>query len=123
MSDAELAHYLDTSRLAKARLESRLTAVEELAVYRLKNGAVIENYATETTLTNSRWKPGLEAATLSAMTGKDLTKPGFVTPAEAKRRGVPDAVVAALTERVPTGTKLVRITAAKRAERLLKKSS
>lgn len=120
MPDDVLSHELDTLRTAQAILSARLDAVEELAIHRLKNGAVMPNYAIEHQYANTRWKGGLDAQLLSLATGKDLTKPGLVTPAEAKRRGVPETVVGLLTERPVTGTKLVRITADDRAKRLLK---
>lgn len=121
MSGEALSHYLDTIATAEAQLTNRLTALKELATYRLKQGAVIPNYATETRYAHTRWKTGLTAEFLSMASGTDLAKPGLVTPAEAKRRGMSETVIASLTERPQTGVKLVRVTAAERAKRLLKK--
>jgi hypothetical protein len=117
----ELAFNLDTLHRAQSMLKSAVDAYEELAKHRIKQGQIVENYGVESGIGNSRWKEGIDAATLRILTGKELSSPKLVTPAEAKRLGVPDAVVKSLTERPPTGPKLVRANANKRAERLLKK--
>jgi hypothetical protein len=59
----------------------------------------------------------LTGEALSAATGVDLRKDGVVTPAEAKRRGVTEATVTALTERPVIGAKLERIDADREARR------
>lgn len=112
---------LDTLRTAQATLAARLDALEELAAYRIKGGAVIDGYGAETQYANTRWKAGLSAEALTLASGVDCVKPGTITPAEAKRRGMPEAVVKVLTERPITGVKLVRASADKRAKRLLQK--
>lgn len=117
-----LAFELDTLRNAKKMLEAQVDALEELAVYRLKCGQVIDNYALEHSYANRRWKSGIDYALLGITTGVDCsTKPGTITPAEAERRGISKAAIEALTERPQTGTKLARVSADKRAQRLLGK--
>jgi hypothetical protein len=120
-SNDMLSFELDTLRNAKAMLEARVKSLEELATYRLKNGQVILNYATEEQFANTAWKTGLTAAILKMMTGVDLAKDGTVTPAEAKRRGVPETVVKSLTTRPMIGVKLIRASAAVRGAKLLNK--
>jgi len=117
--DAAMTYELDTLRSAQAMLSARLTALEELATYRIKNGAVIDGYGVETQQANTRWKTGITAQALTLASGIDCVKPGFITPAEFKRRGGSDAVYKALTERPITGVKLVRASADERAKRLL----
>jgi hypothetical protein len=120
--DDALSYELDVKTTALATLTNQLEALREMASHRISTGRVIPNYGRDPQYANTRWKAGLDAATLSMATGKDLTKPaGFVTPAEAKRRGVPAAVVAAFTERPLIGAKLVRSSATTRANRLLGK--
>lgn len=115
-----LSFELDQLNRAKAAIDNRLEAYEELAQSRIKQGQIIDNYAVDTSYSNRRWKEGFDAATLLAITGKDLTTGKLCTPKEAERRDVDPAVISALTESVPIGTKLVRIDATKRAEKLLK---
>lgn len=117
-----LAFELDLLRTAKAVGDARLTALEEMAAYRLKGGAVIDGYAVETQYANTRFKPGISSTALSVVTGIDCTKPGMITPAEFKRRGGTQATYDALTERPITGVKLVRASADKRAQKLFNRS-
>jgi Protein of unknown function (DUF2800) len=114
-----LSYNLDLLRNAGAMIKNRLDALENLAMHRLKIGEVIDNYAVENQFANTRWKTGLEPSAVMMLTGKDLSKPGLVTPGEAKKRGVPELVIKSLTERPMTGIKLVRAEASKRAEKLL----
>jgi hypothetical protein len=121
VSNELLSYELTTIEYASGVLETRLKALRELALHRVKQGQVVPEYAAETQYANTRWKSGLTAPILSVMTGKDLSTNATVTPAEAKRRGVPEDVVKSLTERPQTGLKLVKVNAHKRAERLLGK--
>jgi hypothetical protein len=106
-----LAHELDTLRWAMTTIENRAAALEELMTYRIQSGQVIEGYALKTRYAQSKWNAGLTADVLSGITGIDLSKDALVTPAEAKRRGVPEHFVTALTSRPVIGTRLERINA------------
>jgi hypothetical protein len=121
LSNDVVAFELDTLRAAQSMLSSRLSALEEMAIYRLKTGAVIPGYGAETQFANTRFVPGISPVALSIASGIDCTKPGMITPAEFKRRGGSQTVYDALTERPITGVKLVRASADKRAQRLLPK--
>lgn len=122
MPNDALGYELDTLRTAKKMLEAQVSALEELATHRLKTGQVIDNYALDNQYAHRRFKAGFDYEFLTAATGVDCsTKPGTITPAEAERRGINAAAIAALTERPLTGTKLVRVSADKRAQRLLGK--
>lgn len=114
-----LAVLLDTVEAAKKTLDETQKALQELARHRVKNGQVVANYGFEPTLGNTTWNEGVTPETLLALTGKNLTKPGLVTPAAAKRAGAPEAIVDALTHRPVTGHKLVRENTHKKAARLL----
>jgi hypothetical protein len=116
-----LAHELDTVKYAQAVLEAHADALEELAKHRIGAGQVIPNYSNEPRYGNSVWAAGLDGAVLTMTTGIDCTKPGTITPAEAKRRGVPEAIIKTLTSRPLIGSKLVRVSADDRAKRLLGK--
>lgn len=120
IDNATLSHELDELNRASATIKNRLEAYEELAQSRIKQGQIIENYGIDVAMSNRRWKQGFDVNALRAIIGIDLTTGKACTPAEALRRGVNSDVVSALTETVPTGTKLVRIDASKRAEKLLK---
>jgi hypothetical protein len=119
MENDVLAFELDTLTAASEMLEARLTALKELGSHRIATGGVVPNYAREAGKGNTTWIPGLDGAFLSAITGVDLVKSGTVTPAEAKRRKVPEHVIKALTYRPKLADKLVKVDATKQARRLL----
>lgn len=104
-----LAHEYDTLTLAESIIKDRREALEELMTHKIRTGTVIAGYALKQRYAQTRWKPGLTGDTMSMVTGVDLRKDGLVTPAEAKRRGVSETSIAALTERPSIGTKLEKI--------------
>jgi hypothetical protein len=121
MPNDALAYELDTMRGAKAMMEAQLNALEELTAHRLRNGQIVDGYALEPQYANTRWKTGLSPEALTVASGINCVKPSAITPAEAKRRGMPEHIVKALTDRPQTGIKLIRTSADRRAQRLLGK--
>ncbi len=119
--DDVLSYELDVLRSAQATLKTRLDALEELTVHRIKSGSVVPNYGLEIQYANTRFKPGISPQMLTLASKIDCSKPGTITPAEFKRRGASDALIKTLTERPMTGTKLVRADTNQRAQRLLNK--
>jgi hypothetical protein len=117
-SNADLSFTLDNLNRASKMIEDRLKAFEELAKHRVTAGQVVDNYSVEMGLGNRRFKEGMTADILKAMTGKDLSQQKLVTPAAAERMGVDEIIINALTERPTTGVKLVRVKASKKAERI-----
>lgn len=106
-----LAYEYELLKRAEGTVNNRREALEELMTHRIKTGNVIMGYGLKPRLANSRWKPGISADAITMVTGVDVRKIDTVTPAEAKRRGLSDATVAALTDRPIIGTKLERIDA------------
>lgn len=117
LTDAELNNELSIIGDAKAALEASYDALKELALHRLQSGRVLADYGLEPQMAQTRFKPGLTAATLTMLTGIDCSKPGTITPAEFKRRGGSEASYKSLTERPMIGQKLVRMSADRRARR------
>ncbi len=116
-----LAFNLDTLNRAADMIKNRKEAFEELAKHRIKAGQIVDNYSVEMGLGNRKWKEGIDASVLAMLTGKELSRPKLVTPSEAERLNVSKAVVASITERLPSGIKLVRVNANKKASRIFKK--
>ncbi len=120
IDDAALAGHIDLLRYALKTIEARVKAAEELAMHRLSNGAIVGDYRLDRQFAQTRWKGKPSPEFMKALVGVDLSKPGLVTPAEAKRRGVSEEIVDMLTERPVTGVKLVRVDADTMAKKLLK---
>lgn len=109
MPDGALAWELETLARAQTTIENRLGAIQELMTHRIENGHDIKGYHLKARYANTRWRGNPSGKMLTAMTGVDCVKDATITPAEAKRRGVPEAVVDAMTERPMIGRKLERI--------------
>lgn len=113
-----LEYDLEMLRIAEGTISNRKAALEELITHRIKaGGEIFEQYGLKPRYANTKWRKGFSGKFLSMVTGRDLTADATVTPAEAKRRGVSEDVIASLTERPMIGTKLERITADKAARR------
>lgn len=111
MPNNALAFELDQMEHAADTIKIKVDAIQELMSHRIKSGQVINGYAMQARQGNRRFKSGLTAHALSAVTGVDLTTDKLPTPAEAERRGVSRAVLDALTERPSLGQKLSKIDA------------
>lgn len=85
-------------------LEARLTGLEQQAVSLWHKGQIVPHTMIERGAGRRVWaKPAPEVTALGAMFGKDLSKPGLVTPAQAEKLGIPEAVVKSFTT-VPGGS-------------------
>lgn len=119
VSNTELTFHIDQLRRAQSLIEARLKGSEELAVHRLRNGQPLDNYSVEQTLTNRQWKKGIDVDVLNVLTGKNCAaKAKAITPAALEKLGVDKETVASLCERIPTGFKLVRVSAAAKARKI-----
>lgn len=115
-----LSAELDLLNRAAAMIKDRLAAASELAVHRITTGQVINGYSIERGLSNRRWIDGITPENLNMMTGITVAKWKIDTPAEAARRGVDKDTIEALTERVSTAPKLVKMDIDKKARKLLR---
>lgn len=112
---------LDHLKRAQEALKQSHDAYEELALHRIREGQIIQNYSLENDLTNNQWKKGITVGFLKILTGKKLAKESLITPNQAKKEGVSEEVVKALTERHNKGVKLVRVDAHAKAKKMFEK--
>lgn len=116
----DLAILLDHLRRAKSQLNSTLDAFQELAEYRIKQGEIIDNYSVNESYGNTTWKKEFnDPDLLKLMTTFDLRSDKLITPNQAINKGVSEEFVKSITYRPLTGTKLQRISADKKAQKLL----
>ncbi|MCH9712708.1 MAG: DUF2800 domain-containing protein [Proteobacteria bacterium] len=75
----------------------------------IKNGSIVPNYIMENSVGRLAWtKPASEVIALGSALGVELKKPDdVVTPTQAKKLGIDDAVINAYSEKPNTGLKLV----------------
>ncbi|HWI05617.1 MAG TPA: DUF2800 domain-containing protein [Acidimicrobiales bacterium] len=93
---------------AEQAIKARRTGLEEQALNRLKRGEAIPGLATESTTGREAWsKPVPEVVALGQLFSIDLVKPATITPAQARKAGLPAGIVAAYAERPARGLALV----------------
>lgn len=116
---AALAVHLDQLRRAQTVLKDRLGYVEDLATRALQADPLsVPNYGVRPNYGNTIWT--VDADVVRQETNADILQPAkLVTPAEAKRRGVSDEVIAKYTKRPLIGQKLVKIDADAEARKAL----
>lgn len=97
---------------AQEMIQHRLTGLEEQALHELKSGNPVAFFSVESTKGRKRWRSDIDTDKvlfLGDTMGIDLRKKQTVdTPAQAKKRGLPDDLIAKFTETPVTGVKLVR---------------
>jgi len=123
LPDEHLSNEIDVLRFAQTRIKNRLQAIEELAMHRIKSGQPIKNYIVEQGYGHPKWNDGVTPETLSAMTGKAMSKPKILTPGQAKKAGLSEAVIKTLSTKPKTSLKLTRASANETAEKLFGKTS
>lgn len=95
---------------AYERLGARVEGLRELTLANIKAGANIPYYRAEPGRGRSQWNSSPEQIiTIGQMLGKDLSKPGVVTPAQAKKLGIDDTVISAYSGNTSGSIKLVAV--------------
>lgn len=121
IADQQIAQELAILDAAEKRLKSRKKQLEDLAVYRMRKGSIIDGYAMERQLSNRAWNEGLTPEFLSAVLGMTIARTEAITPTQAIAAGANEQAVNSLSDRKETGLKLSRISANKMAEKLFGK--
>lgn len=94
---------------ALGRLEARVDGLRELTLANIKGGASIPYYVAEPGRGRRQWTAPVEQIiTIGQMFGKDLGKPGVVTPAQAEKYGIDDSVISAYSAITSGSLKLVQ---------------
>lgn len=118
MQDDTIGQELEILEAAEKRIKARKKQLEDLAIYRMKQGAIIPNYALERSFGNNVFKDDFAPEFLSAMLGIDVTKRDVITPAQAVKAGASETLVKSFSTRKETGLKLTRANANDRATRM-----
>jgi hypothetical protein len=94
---------------AYERLGARVDGLRELTLANLRRGASVPHYKLEAGKGRAQWnRPIEQVITIGQLLGKDLAKTSVVTPAQAKKLGIDDAVISAYSQITPGTQKLVQ---------------
>jgi hypothetical protein len=95
---------------AQRDLEARISGLQADAEVRVKRGEAVPGYGLTPSVGREGWSVAPElAVSMAKMIGIDIAKPGALTPAQARKAGVPADVVASISGRPVGGMKLARI--------------
>lgn len=93
---------------ARKQLEYLESGFEEQIKGLIRGGANVQGYRVEEGVGHERWsKPVEDVIALGDMLGHDLRKGDVITPNQARKLGIDDAVIMAYSERPKTGLKVV----------------
>lgn len=109
LSPASLGNELRYLRRAAELLDARITGLEEQTTSLIRRGERVPFFKLEQTVGRDRWKvDAQEVITLGEMLGHDLAKkPEAITPKQAIKLGVPEAVINSYIEKPHGSLKLV----------------
>lgn len=117
ISNERLSWMLTNLKRAQEVLKQSYDAYEDLAKHRLSEGNGVKGYSIVPALGQTTWNKNINADFIKAMTGIDIRVEKLMTPAQAKKAGVPEDFVAECTYRPDNGLKLVAVDESKIAEK------
>lgn len=108
LSAEALAVQYSIVQRARKQLEYLESGFEEQIKELIRKGANVQGYCVEERVGRERWaKPVAEVIALGDMLGHNLRKGGAITPNQARKLGIDDAVIMAYSEKPKTGLKIV----------------
>lgn len=108
LNEKEVAFQLDLLDRVTEVLKIKSDSIKQLAVSRIKNGAIIPNYITEDSYGDRKWKKDVSPEVIETLTGKNIVEKVMLSPAKAEKLGVPKELVAGFVDRYFIGQKLAR---------------
>jgi len=117
LSNEEIARQLDLVARASEILKIKKDSLEQLAVYRSKQGKIIPGYTIEENYGDRKWKAEMSPEAIKIMCGVDVMTKTTMSPRQAEIAGVPKALVGALVTRPFLGPKLKKQDASKVADK------
>jgi len=103
LTDEEISRQLDQIKRAEEVIKIKSDSLSDLAISRIKQGAIIPNYVTEIKYGHRGWRNGITPEIIKAMTGKDITERVIMTPAKAEKAGVSKELVKSFSETKGSG--------------------
>lgn len=109
ISNERLSWMLTNLKRAQEVLKQSYDAYEDLAKHRLSEGKGVKGYSIVPALGQTTWNKNINAEFVKTMTGIDIRVEKLMTPAQAKKAGVPEDFVTECTYRPDNGLKLVAV--------------
>ena len=108
MKPADIGLQMRKTRDALARLTAYQSGLEEQALSLVRTGRGIPGWRMESTVGREKWKAPVEQIrAIGDLMGIPMVRDNPITPAQARKAGIPDETVASLSGRGPGGSALV----------------
>ena len=117
----KLVWMLANLKRAQEIIKQSYDAYEDLALHRLKAGGRLKGYSMQQALGQTTWNDGITSDVVKMMSGVDVRVDKIMTPAQAKKAGVPEELIKSMTHRPDNGFKLVAVDENKMAEKMFGK--
>lgn len=104
-----LSAELDLLDHAEQIITQRRKAVQELALFKVRNGETLPGRALDRPKGNRAYRKGVTADTLVALIGRDVSEKKLPTPAKLENLGIAKTIIDAITERPEGAPRLVRV--------------
>lgn len=106
ISDFDLARMLADYERIKETFKIKHEALVDLATGRINNGRTITGFALAPSFGNRNWNKNIDPEVVKALTGVDLTTRVMMSPAEAERNNVDQAIIDQFVSKEFKGNKL-----------------
>lgn len=117
----KLVWMLANLKRAQEIIKQSYDAYEDLALHRLKAGGRLKGYSMQQALGQTTWNDGITSDVVKMMSGVDVRVDKIMTPAQAKKAGVPEDLIKSMTHRPDNGFKLVAVDENKLAQKMFGK--
>jgi len=108
LSDKALAKELEITHHAITLMKARAAGIEAEVLARIKGGINVPGWRTEQGMGRERWKVPLDQViAMGILSGVDVSKPGAITPKQAIKKGLSEAMVHQFSETPYGEVKLV----------------
>lgn len=121
INEKEISFQLNLLDRASEVLKIKYDSIKQLAVDRIKNGAIVPGYMCESSYGDRTWKSEISPEVIETLTGKKIVETVMLSPAKAEKLGVPKELVKNFVDRKFLGQKLVRKDSTKLAEKFFGK--
>lgn len=118
INNQDLSRQLKVCSRAAEIVKQMNSALEDLAIDRVRKGQVVPDYTIERSMGNREWKPTVTPEFVKMMTGKDISNQKLMTPAQAEKMGLSKDFVASMTHRQEKGLNLVRADADEQGQKM-----
>jgi hypothetical protein len=109
IAPADAALELRILSRALARLEARVDGLKQLTLTNIQRGHPVPYFHIEQGKGRKQWNvPPDQVISVGELFGKDLSKPGIITPTQAAKLGIDDAVISAYSYSPAGSLKLVQ---------------